>query len=254
VIASLPMYLTPETRAAHDALWALIRDGLRARGIAAPDALDHDILPMQSWSAPDLVLGQICNLPYRKYFRDSLTVIGTADYGLEGCAPGQYRSLIIVRPGHPAERLEDLDGATIAYSEADSCSGWGTLAVWCLRKGIRLRPNLKTGAHRHSIEAVARGEADMAAIDAQTFRVLSRTVSETAQVRVIRATAATPGMSFVTRGTDDPALYREAIAAAIETLDPDHRSALGLRAIVKLPVSAFDLPLPPSPEDMLAMP
>ncbi len=33
MIAALPMYDRPENRAAHDALWSLIRDGLRARGI-----------------------------------------------------------------------------------------------------------------------------------------------------------------------------------------------------------------------------
>lgn len=39
MIASLGMYDRPETMAANDRLWALVRDGLRARGIAAPEAL-----------------------------------------------------------------------------------------------------------------------------------------------------------------------------------------------------------------------
>ncbi|WP_246082533.1 hypothetical protein [Rubellimicrobium rubrum] len=63
MIAALPMYDRPDNWAAHDALWSLIRDGLRSRGNAAPDALDHGTDPMDEWGRPDLVLGQICNLP-----------------------------------------------------------------------------------------------------------------------------------------------------------------------------------------------
>lgn len=250
MIAALPMYLTPETRTAHDALWTLIRDGLRSRGIASPDALDHDRAPTGAWSAADLVLSHICNLPYRKYFRGRVTLIAASDYGLEGCGPGEYRSLFVVRPDHPAERPEDLDGATFAYNEADSQSGWGAAALWSLRTGIRLDPVLPTGAHRNSIGAVARGEADAATIDAQTFAVLSRTMPETARVRVIGATAPSPGMSFITRGGEDPEPYAEAIAGAILALGPPHRAALGLRGIVSLPASAYDLPIPPTPEEM----
>ena len=39
MIASLGMYDFGAAQAANDRLWALIRDGLRARGIAAPEAL-----------------------------------------------------------------------------------------------------------------------------------------------------------------------------------------------------------------------
>ncbi len=250
--AALPMYFTPETRDAHDALWALIRDGLRDRGLAAPDSLDHEIAPADAWAAPDLVLSHICNLPYRKYFRDRVTLIGASDYGLEGCAPGQYRSLFVVRPGHPATRPEELDGARFAYNEADSQSGWGAAALWSRSAGIRLNPVLQTGAHRHSIAAVAQGEADAATIDAQSFRILGRTMDEAARVRVIGATPPSPGISFITRKGEDPAPYAAAIAAALEALAPVHRSALALRGIVRLSPDAYDLPIPPSPGEVPA--
>ena len=41
-IAALPMYDWPELRAETDRLWATLRDGLRAVGVSAPDALDRD--------------------------------------------------------------------------------------------------------------------------------------------------------------------------------------------------------------------
>ncbi len=250
--AALPMYLTPETQSAHDALWALIRDGLRDRGIAAPDALDHSLSPPEAWAAPDLVLSHICNLPYRKYFRDRVTLIGASDYGLEGCAPGEYRSLFVVRPGHPATRPEELDGARFAYSEEDSQSGWGAAALWSRAAGIRLNPVLATGAHRHSIEAVARGEADAATIDAQSFRILSRTMDEAARIRVIGATPPSPGISFITCRGQNPEPYAAAIGTAIEALAPRHRNALGLRGIACLSPDAYDLPIPPPPAEVPA--
>lgn len=252
MIATLPMYLAPDNIGAHDAYWALIRDGLRARGIAAPDALNHTLPPMEGWAAPDLVLSQICNLPYRTMFRDRVTRIGASDYGLEDCEPGHYRSLFVVRGDHPATRPEDLDGATLAYNEAESQSGWGALALWSLVAGIRIRPVLRTGAHRLSMLAVARGDVEFATIDAQSFATLSRTMPEVSQLRIIGATPTSPGQSYITRAGEDPEPYREAISEAIQALATADRELLGLRAVVPLSQAAYELPIPPSPEDLLA--
>ena len=41
MIASLPMYDRPANVAAHDTLWAHIRDNLRDAGVAAPASLDR---------------------------------------------------------------------------------------------------------------------------------------------------------------------------------------------------------------------
>lgn len=248
MIASLPMYVVPETRAAHDAFWALVRDGLRDAGLAAPDALDHAMPATAGWAHPDLVLSQICNLPYRRYFADRVTRIAAADYGLDGCAPGRYRSVFVVRADDPATTPEDLAGRTMAFSEVDSHSGWGAPAQWALERGLRFRPVLETGAHRASLEAVARGQADFASIDAQTFEVLKRVAPQARSVRVVGATGTSPGMTFVTRAGQDPAPYRAALADALAALPADLRGDLGLRSIVVLPDEAYDLPFPPDPD------
>ena len=53
--ASLPMYDRPETRAETDRFWALTRDALRDRGIAAPDALTRSVAnPWELWKSPEL--------------------------------------------------------------------------------------------------------------------------------------------------------------------------------------------------------
>ncbi|MBI1416535.1 MAG: PhnD/SsuA/transferrin family substrate-binding protein [Limimaricola sp.] len=250
MIASLPMYDRPENMAAHDALWALIRNGLRDRGLDAPDALDRATDHMEGWGRPDLVLGQICNLPYRALFRDRVTAIGCADYGLSDTPAGHYRSLFVVREDDPAKRPEDCDGYRLAYNEGMSQSGWGTAWAWSQARGMTLRPALQTGAHRASVAAVAEGRADWAAVDAISFRNMAGRDPGAARLRVIGRTDPSPGMTFITRPGQNPAPYFAAISDAIAALPAEHRDEIGLRAIVALPPSAYDLPLPPNPASL----
>lgn len=234
------MYARPENRAAHDALWALIRDGLRGRGLTAPDALDHDIDHIEGWGRPDLVLGQICNLPYRARFRDRVTLIGAAHYDLPDCAPGQYYSVLIARA-----HLQDPSAARFACNDLLSHSGYGAAHEWAQHNGFALIPSMITGSHRASMAAVASGQADLAAIDAQTWWIAAQDDGLTDELRIIGQTAHSPGMSFITRPGQDPAPYFAAIDDAIHRLDPVHRRTLNLCGIAALSQTAYDLPLPP---------
>jgi ABC-type phosphate/phosphonate transport system substrate-binding protein len=247
MIATLPMYLWPANRAAHDRLWGLIRDGLRARAIPAPAALDNETDHMTGWARPDLVLSQICNLPYRALFRGKVTLIGAADHALPDTAPGYYHSVFVVRADDPAQTLADTAGYPMAYNEPLSNSGWGVPQQFAAAQGLTLTPALHTGAHRASLAAVAQGRADLAALDAQTWVCMQRWDPLAAQVRVIGRTHATPGMTFITAAGQDPAPYFAAISAAIAALPATDRDMLNLRGIVALPDAAYDIPLPPFP-------
>lgn len=248
MIASLPMYDRPENAAAHDALWSLIRDNLRQRDIQAPDSLDRITPHMDGWAHPDLVLGQICNLPYRALFRNKVSVIGAADHGLPDAGPGQYYSHFIVRAGDPATDPSHCTGYRFVLSEPLSQSGWGAPHDWAQAHDHSLTPVLRSGGHRNSLLAVAEGRADLAAIDAITLRNLLRWEPMAQQIRSIGRTHATPGMTFITAPDRDPAPYFAAIDAAIRALPAAHRDTLGLRGIVALPPSAYDIALPPVPD------
>lgn len=248
MFASFPMYDRPENADAHDELWSLIRDGLRARGIPAPDALDRATPHVDGWARPDLVLGQICNLPYRAQFRDHVTAIGAADYGVPNAPPGHYLSLFIVRDDDRAETPLDCTGYRFAFNDPLSQSGWGAPSDWARANGLRLNPVLLTGAHALSVQAVAAGRADLAAIDAVTFRNLRRWEPAARAVRVVGITHPTPGMTFITAPGNDPTVFRAVIADAIAMLSDDSSDLLGLRDIVALPPSAYDIPLPQPPE------
>lgn len=242
------MYDFAETKSAHTAFWSLVRDHLRKARVRAPKNLSDTIAPMDVWADEDLVLSHICSLPYRKHFRH-LTVIGASDYGLARCGPGEYRSLFIVRDDYSADLPEDLDGATMALNSDDSHSGWGAPATWAINRGMRFRPILWTGSHRHSLVAVVSGEVDFAAIDARSYEILKEIEPTARHVRVIGATDPSPGMTFVTREGQDPAPYLAALRHGIARVEDRHRRWLGLKDVIPLPVSAYDLPLPPDPRD-----
>ena len=245
MIASLPMYLTPANRPAHVAFWALVRDALRADGIAAPEHLSQDVDPYAVWGDEGLVLSHICNLPYRLHFRGQVTRIAGSDYPLEDCAAGFYRSRFIVHADHPARSPKDLNDCEMAYNDRESHSGWGAVALWARENRIRIRPTLRTGAHEASIKAVAAKQTDFATIDAWTFELLKKRLPEIAKVRVVGSTDQAPGMTFITRRGNDPEPMRKALVLALDALPDEHRTAIGLRGFPILPEREFDLPLPP---------
>lgn len=248
MIASLPMYVRASNRAAHDALWALIRDGLRARGIIAPDALDHDIDYMAGWARPDLVLGHICNLPYRAQFQDKVTRIGAAHYHLPDCVPGHYTSYFVVRDDCTATQATDMAAARFACNSLLSQSGYGAAQLWAKTQGFRFGDPLVTGAHSASIAAVVEDRADIALIDAQTWWIETQSNLQTRALKIIGQTQNGPGMTFITRTGEDPKPYFNAIQAAFHMLPAKLRDQLNLRDIIALPESAYDIPLPPKPQ------
>lgn len=245
MIASLPMYDRPELRDAHDAYWQLISQNL---GAGAPATLTRDGDLWEIWQSPDLVLAQTCGFPYRARLDDKVTLVGTPDYGLPGCPPGHYNSVLIAR-AEDRRDLAALGEARFAYNEAMSQSGWAAAASHFAEAGLPLNPVLQTGGHALSAHAVASGEADLAAIDALSWALFLRHEPEVASgLREVTRTAPTPALPYIARaGADGPATF-DAIRRAIEALSPDHRAALHLRGICVISPAAYRaVPTPPPP-------
>lgn len=250
MIASLGMYDFGPAVAANDRLWAGIRDALRARGIAAPEALTRgEGAYWPAWEAPDLVLSQTCGYPFRAHLHGRVAYVGTPDYGVAGCPPGYYRSVFVVRADDPRQSLADFDGAAFAYNEDLSQSGWAAPQTHAAQRGLRLVPAVRTGGHRLSAQAVAEGRAEIAALDAVTHALLQGQEPAMARLRSLDLTDPTPGLPCIAAlGADTQATF-DALAEAIAALAPDDRATLRLRGVVRLPLAAYlSVPNPPAPD------
>ena len=248
MIASLAMYDWPQVHAEHDRLWSLIRAALAEEGIAAPERLTRDASLWTLWESPDLLLGQTCGMPFRTRLHGRVSLVATPDYALPGAAPGWYYSVFVVRRDDPGEAHDFID-RTLAFNGQDSQSGWAAPQNEMARRGLSFTLTRHTGAHRDSARAVAEGRADIAAIDAASWRLIEAHHPEIAsRLRVVSHTRPTPGLPLITAAGRDPAPIARATAAAIAALAPADRAALGLRGLVTIPAEAYlAVPTPPPP-------
>ncbi|MFT7060471.1 MAG: ABC-type phosphate/phosphonate transport system substrate-binding protein [Pseudorhodobacter sp.] len=245
------MYDFGDLPKANDRLWAAIRDNLRSQGLPAPETLTRDPEELWAlWRAPDLVLAQTCGFPYRAKLHGHVTLIGTPDYQLEGCAPGEYCSVLVAQRDDDRPDFTAFHGANLAYNDVMSQSGWAAPQNYARSLGLTLLPGPMTGAHRDSARAVAEKRADLAALDAVTFRLLQRVEPQlTAALRVIGFTPPTPGLPLIAAlGAPRGAVFA-AVAAAIADLAPRDRDCLGIHGLVKIAAQSYlDVPNPPSPD------
>lgn len=245
MIASMGMYDMAHARIAHDRFWSLIRSALGH----GPEQLDRTDDLWGHWLSPDLVMSQTCGLPFRARLHDKVNLIGTPDYGVPDCPPGHYNSVLLVREDNPAPALSALDRPRLAYNEPLSQSGWAAPLAHFHTLGQAFEVGPQTGAHAASARAVIEGGADIAAIDAVTWKMLEHdSPSLFNALRIIDRTTPTPGLPYITAQTHDPAPIAQAIDRAIEALDRTDRDILHLKALIRIPAQTYlDLPIPPAP-------
>lgn len=242
--AFLGMYDRAETAGANDRFWTAIRDRLGY----GPERLTRADDPWVIWRDPALVLAQTCGLPYRAKLHDLVQLVGTPDYGIPGCEPGFYNSVLIVRADDTRPDLAAFDDAPFAYNEPLSQSGWAAPAAHFAKSGLKPGPLLQTGAHRASAEAVAEGRADIAALDALSWQMMQRWDAFATDLRVIAATVPTPGLPFITAHGADAAEIASAVEDAIADLSPEDRETLCLHGLVQIPKARYLAePIPPKP-------
>ena len=236
MIASLPMYDWPELGAANDALWASIS---RHLGVAIP--LDRRADHKWAWRQPDMLLSQTCGYPLTHEFSGKLTLVATPHYGADGCDGPNYCSIVVARKKLP---LEAFRGRRAAVNSPDSMSGmlalqlvFGPLA----RQGRFFGETIETGGHRHSLQAVRDGLADVCAIDAVCWAMARRYRPEvTAGLVEIGRSPWVPALPYVTI-CGEPASLRQALAKAFAD---DHlqeaRDRLLLTGLSILHLQAYD--------------
>jgi len=239
MIASLPMYDRPEIARSTNLLWAMIRDRLRGDGIEAPEMLTRSGSLWDHWRAPDLVLSQTCGLPFRKVLHEEVALIGTPDFGLPGCPPGHYNSVLLVRRNETRTAPEDWPALHLACNEDSSQSGWAAPLNHAAALGTRFGRISFTGAHRTSTRWVAEGRADICCCDAHTWRMIQLYDRYAATLKEIGRTQPTPGLPLISARHDEAGRITEAVRAAIGSLPAPDRRALGIVGFEAIPVDAY---------------
>jgi ABC-type phosphate/phosphonate transport system substrate-binding protein len=238
------MYDLPELEAANDALWASIAERLVAQGVeAVPERLTRGGALEAIWTDPRLLLAQTCGYPLVASLGERVRVVATPRYGAQGCDGALYRSAIVVRAGDPARDVADLRGRRAAVNDLASNSGMNLFRaeIAPLANGPSFFAAVTiTGAHAASVEAVAAGEADVAAIDCITWAQLQRLRPRTTTaLRVLSWTTATPGLPLIAAATTDAAVVaalRKALAdVAVDPALAAVRAALLLDGFETLP-------------------
>jgi ABC-type phosphate/phosphonate transport system substrate-binding protein len=219
--ASLPMYGPGVVDEANAALWAELRERL-----AAADDVDASLLPESLsspddekgragthglWLSPQLLMSQTCGGPLVTALCGQVSVVGTPCYSADGCVGPTYSSLLITRRELTPCSLREFRASTAAINSTHSLSGYTALmaaAAAVLDQGqaeqgeapprLFFRDVVATGGHQSSVEWVADGRADVAAIDCVTFGILQKHRQDLLEnIEVFGRTPQLPGLPII---------------------------------------------------------
>ncbi len=241
------MYARPELEGAHSRLWAGLRNSLVARGVDAPEMLSQTAGEFSVWEDPTLVFSQTCGMPYRTGLHEKVQLVGTPDYGLEGCARGHYHSTLVVHADDPRFTIAEFATARLAYNSNNSQSGFAALYTHTRSLGFWFTDRLQSGAHLRSAQMVAAGTADIAALDSQTWRLIQRFEPWAGKLRVLDVTTPTPALPYITGPQQNADVVFDALTEALENLAQADAQTLDLRGIVRIPHELYmAVPTPPA--------
>lgn len=247
-VAALPMYDPPALEAANDALWTAIAARLRQREVDAPDRLTRGPDLDAIWRSPRLLLAQACGYPLVGRLDGLVQLVATPRYRAPGCEGARHRAAIVVGAESPFDDLAALRGRRCAINSRDSNTGMNLLRARIAPladQGRFFAEAITTGSHAASLDAVAGGDADVAAIDAVTLALLTDAdPALTDAVRVLDWTDASPGLPLITAAATPPsrlAALRDALdAVAADPALAEVRAALRLEGFSRLSRADYD--------------
>ncbi|MFK8076461.1 MAG: phosphate/phosphite/phosphonate ABC transporter substrate-binding protein [Granulosicoccus sp.] len=239
MIASLMMYERVQLASSHRRFWSLIRQELNRGGIASPEALSQSADEFTVWLNPELVLSQTCGMPYRLWLHDKVKLVGTPDYRLADCKPGYYRSAIVVRQDDPRQELSAFKRSTFAFNQPFSQSGYAAPYRHTQEHSFWFTRKYQSGGHLASALAVAQSRADIASLDAVSWRLIQEHEAFSEKLRVLEWTAPTPGLPFITALKNNEQLIFEAVTNALAKLPQLDRGLLGIEGLVNIPADDY---------------
>ena len=143
------------------------------RGVeGVPETLDRETPLLAQWCSERLVLSQCCGSDLFLLEPPALQPVARPVFSGLDCEPGDYYSYIAA----PVKRYATVRAA---INNIGSRSGHLALAQWLAARRHDVAEVIVTGSHAASLEALRRGDADIAAIDAFSWRVVDTRGVET---------------------------------------------------------------------------
>jgi len=148
-----------------------------------------------------LLFGHTCGYPLMTRLKADFTPFCMPVFDVPGTHGRHYSSRFIVSRDSDIRSIEQSRGRVAAVNTPDSNSGMNVLrhAVASLNvEGRFFSRILASGGHLYSLQAVARGEADIAAIDCVSYQLIEDQWPElVSQVQTIGYSVETCGLPFV---------------------------------------------------------
>ena len=191
-----------------------------------PNELDYH----QLWLHPALLFAQTCWGPMELGLSKQVQVVGQPSYdAYEGGQGELYSSALVMRTGEGPQLRSPADGKALlpldlmrgkrfTFNSLDSMSGVIALTRDLQAAGESLdifSSRSESGGHRGSIVTVAAGNADVAAIDCESWALAQRFEPAAQAVKVVGWTGRRKGLPFITAlATPEKivAVLRDAIA------------------------------------------
>ncbi|NTF34829.1 PhnD/SsuA/transferrin family substrate-binding protein [Rhizobium skierniewicense] len=190
-----------------------IRSGDGSTIAPDPATLDSDNLDLGVlWRHPALLISATCWGPMELGLQDHVQVIGQSRYDdVAGGAGIFYSSAIIARrengsrvsapqTGEPVLPFNVFRGQKLAFNDHHSMSGYLALKrdLEAIGESLDLFSALiETGAHRASVLAVARGDADFAAIDCRSWMLAERYELAARDLHIVGWTGQRKGLPYI---------------------------------------------------------
>ena len=163
---------TPELRMAWGALLAKHHEFAGLSGDLPPIRFDTDETMLRD---PAMSFGHTCGYPLMTRLRDAVVPVCVPEFEVPGCEGHRYSSRFVVPIESDIDKLADCRGQVVAVNTTDSNSGMNVLRQALASIGAKPRFFDRvelTGGHRYSLEAVASGRAQLAAIDCVSYQLV----------------------------------------------------------------------------------
>jgi len=171
--AALPWYRFPETQPILDSIWKDVLADLRSAGVEhAPEFLDHTTPHRALLGKPSLILSQCCGPDLFEDYAINMVPFAAPVISAYEVEPGYYFSHIVTGDSGVDGKSVELNSLRVVINSRTSHSGCVAMKLWLESRGIEDYIIYESGSHHNSVRELKAGRADIAAIDALSWRFL----------------------------------------------------------------------------------